>query len=162
MSCLKLYRTISGRSSESIGRFSMTALMTCECVHQNTYRISSSAVWFKLSLFPYHIFCCTAYHCTPVFCDFYPYSKIAVLNYANIHNEKKKHFTSHITVSLPGLFWVLTPFRFILLFNNLLTQTKPHFPLHKFLNQLLQHTIQIKEEDRYMCFHSCRWNPETK
>ena len=32
-----------------------------------------------------------------------------------------------------------------------------YFP--KFLNLSLQHTIQIKEEDGYMCFHSCRWNP---
>lgn len=163
MSCLGLYRYVSGRNSESTGRFSISALITCVFVHQNAYRISSPAVWFKLSLLSYTIFCCTAYHCIPVFPDFYLYAKINILNYVNVHNQKKKHFTSHIRqchcqdlfdfLHLSGSFFHLTIYWLKLI---------PHFPLHEFLNLLLQHTIQIKEEDRYMCFHSCRWNPETK
>lgn len=56
--------------------------------------------------------------------------------------------------------YLLRHLRFTLPSTNLLIQTKFFYFLY--FNLLLQHTIQIKEKDRYMCFHSCRWNPETK
>lgn len=79
-----------------------------------------------------------------------------------MHRIGKKYILQAIPDSAIArtFLYLLRHLRFTLPSTNLLIQTKFFYFLY--FNLLLQHTIQIKEKDRYMCFHSCRWNPETK
>lgn len=136
--------------------------MTCGFVYQNAHKMFLSLLPFKLSLLFYTVFCWINNSCTRMFLICTLILKYLCLIIPTCVIRRKNILQSMPDAAIDrSLLRLLKYLRSTIPSISVLLEIKfYYFP--KFLNLSLQHTIQIKEEDGYMCFHSCRWNPETK